>query len=290
MKEKKHTCVVFCDISKAFDRVWHRGLVEKLKAYGISGELLTWLKHYLSGRYQKVFLNSTYSSQGLIEAGVPQGSILGPLLFLIFINDIADIFESTSRLFADDTSLLKSSSSCQEIQLTLNRDLETLNTWSKTWLVNFNPDKTDVLFISNSTDIEQDIDLEFDGKVLNFTDYHKHLGVTFNSNAKWGDHVNGIYSSAMKKINVLRKLKHLISRDALLKIYKTFILPILEYACELWDGCNVIESEKLEKAQREAIRIILGLPSYTPVNSLYFESGLETLSSRRKRKKTSSIV
>lgn len=285
LEEKKHTCIVFCDISKAFDRVWHTGLYIKLKSYGIDGELLAWLNDYLHGRHQNVCVNGSFSKLGSIDAGVPQGSILGPLLFLIYINDIADIFNSACRLFADDTSLQCSSSSCLEIQTNLNKDLESLSKWAETWLVSFNPNKTDVLFISNCSDLDELLELEFDGNVLDFTDNHRHLGVTFNSSAKWEDHIEAMYSSVMKKINVLRKLKFILKRDALLRIYRTFILPILEYACELWDGCSKIESEKLEKAQREAARIITGLPSYASNFSLYYETGLETLAARRKIRK-----
>ena len=179
LEEKKHVCMVFCDISKAFDRVWHNGLMVKLKSYGICGELFTWLENYLFNRQQKVFLNSAYSQLGSNSAGVPQGSILGPLLFLIYINDIADVLESSARLFADDTSLLKSSSSCLEIQTVLNRDLDSLNSWAKTWLVTFNPDKTEIIFISNSIGIDDDLVLKFDGKDLNFTDHHRHFRGNF---------------------------------------------------------------------------------------------------------------
>ncbi|PJE78200.1 hypothetical protein CI610_02867 [invertebrate metagenome] len=287
LEEKKHTCIIFCDISKAFDRVWHRGLITKLKSYGFTGELIKWLENYLSNRKQKVFINNSFSSLSTIKAGVPQGSILGPLLFLIYINDIADFLESVSRLFADDTSLLVSSHSCQEIEQILNRDLEVLNTWAKTWLVTFNPNKTEMIFISNSNEIEADLDIVFDGIFVNFTETHRHLGVLISSSAKWGDHVNSIYKSAMKKINMLRKLKFILKRDALLRIYKTFILPILEYACELWDGCSISDSIKLELVQREAARIITGLPSYVNVSALYSETSLETLSERRKRRKLS---
>ena len=99
------SCHVFCDISKAFDRVWHKGLILKLDNYDIIGNLLLWFKDYLSNRHQKVFINGVYSSEKPISAGVPQGSVLGPLLFLIYINDITDNLTGMARLFADDTSL-----------------------------------------------------------------------------------------------------------------------------------------------------------------------------------------
>ena len=103
LDERLSTILIFCDISKAFDRVWHEGLIKKLKSYGISGDLLIWFKNYLSGRRQFVFVNNELSDSGLVKAGVPQGSVLGPLLFLLYINDITDNLGNLARLFADDT-------------------------------------------------------------------------------------------------------------------------------------------------------------------------------------------
>ena len=98
-------CSVFCDISKAFDRVWHKGLIKKIEGYGITGNLLRWLENYISNRYQRVIIRNCLSEKGNLKGGVPQGSVLGPLLFLLYINDIADNTQSFSRLFADDISL-----------------------------------------------------------------------------------------------------------------------------------------------------------------------------------------
>ena len=127
----KEVRVIFCDISKAFDRVWHAGLVHKLQAAGISGSFLQWLINYLSNRKQRVVLPGVQSKWNFIYAGVPQGSILGPFLFLLYINDIVVDIRSSIRLFADDTSLYT--------QL-LNADLEKVINWAETWLVKFNPD------------------------------------------------------------------------------------------------------------------------------------------------------
>ncbi len=113
----QYTCIVFCDISKAFDRVWHAGLLLKLEQNGIEGALLDWIQNYLSSRSQKVFVGQSYSDTKLIKAGVPQGSVLGPLLFLIYVNDIADKLLSTTRLFADDSSLAVSSSDINFIEI-----------------------------------------------------------------------------------------------------------------------------------------------------------------------------
>ena len=144
----KEVRVVFCDISKAFDRVWHKGLLFKLAAIGCSKSLLRWFTSYLSGRRQRVVINGMISEWASIFAGVPQGSILGPLLFLIFINDIVNNIQSNIRLFADDTSLYIIVENPNTAALTLNSDLGTIHHWADNWLVDFNPTKTTSLLIS----------------------------------------------------------------------------------------------------------------------------------------------
>ena len=131
LERKEMSCFVFCDFSKAFDKVWHRGLVHKLKAYGINGNLFDWFHSYLNEREQRVVIKNASSSFTTILGGVPQGSGLGPLLFIIYINDIADKLASLTRLFADDTSFNCSHSDGTEIQSIINHDLKELDEWSK---------------------------------------------------------------------------------------------------------------------------------------------------------------
>ena len=140
--------MVFCDISKAFDRVWHKGLIYKLKQHGIEGDFLKWLTDYLNGRQQKVIIRGCTSTFKVIQAGVPQGSVLGPLPFLIYVNDIADSLLSLTRLFADDSSLFYSASSLDDIQGLINHDLILLSQWAKQWLVTFNPSKTEAILFT----------------------------------------------------------------------------------------------------------------------------------------------
>ena len=128
-------CQIFCDISKAFDREWHRGLLHKLEKYGIKGDLLLWRTSYLNSRKQKVFVNGVLSSEQSTNAGVPQGSVLGALLFLIYINDIADGLIGKVRLYADDSSLSYSSSNLADTEIILNYDLRKLKEWAYTWLI-----------------------------------------------------------------------------------------------------------------------------------------------------------
>ena len=137
----KEIRVVFCDISKAFDRVWHAGLLRKLDAAGVTGKLLNWSKNYLFDRKQRVILPGVNSDWSKIFACVPQGSILGPLLFLVFINDIVNEIGSCIRLFADDTSLFIIVDDPVASAERLNADLVKILQWAETWLVTFNPIK-----------------------------------------------------------------------------------------------------------------------------------------------------
>ena len=145
-------------------------------------------------------------------------------MFLIFMNDIADNLLSISRLFADDTSMSASSQNNDDIKAKLDTDLETVNHWARKWKVNFNPSKTEVIFIGNCPEGFQ---INFNNTLIKPSSTHKHLGITFSSNGKWSDHIDNICKSALKEINVVKKLKYTLSRSALNKIYNTFILPLL---------------------------------------------------------------
>ena len=180
--------------------------------------------------------------------------------------------------------MLYSSSSDRDIEICLNRDLLTLSQWAEEWGVTFNHNKTEALFISNRVR-DWGRNLVFNGTPVNIVDHHKHLGVVLSANGKWSEHITKICSTANKQLGGLRKLKYLLNRCMLLKIYRTYILPLLEYACEVWDGCSVEDSNNIEKVQLEAARIATGLPSYASRDSLYFETDLEPLYIRRERRK-----
>ena len=141
------SCIVFCDVSKAFDRVWHKGLLFKLRQNDIKGKLLEWLKSYFSQRKQKVGLKSCFSCLKSIFAGVPQGSVFGPLLFLVYISDIAEHLLSLTRLFADDSSRFYSAARIDDIASIINHDMQLLSNWARQWLVTFNPLKPEAVYL-----------------------------------------------------------------------------------------------------------------------------------------------
>ena len=278
---KTQTCVIFCDISEAFDRVWHKGLIFKLKQNDICGQLLSWIENYLSDRSQRVFIGSSYSRPERILAGVPQGSVLGPLLFLVYVNDITESLLSVVRLFADDTSLACTTSNIADLQSILNHGIDIITKWSKQWLVTFNAAKTEVLYFGN----QQAPLWTFNGTLLDVADTHKHLGLTFSDDCKWHKHISNIILSTSKLLGIMRKLKFTVRRKTLNQIYLSFLRPLLEYAFVVWDNCTLYEKDKLEKIQIEAGRIVTGLTRSTSLYNLFQELGWLSLSEKRKYQK-----
>ena len=273
LDDGKEVRAVFLDISKAFGRVWHKGLLLKLNSVGIRGSLLLWFSDYLTNRRQRVFLPGDCSDWTLTKAGVPQGSILGPLLFLIFINDIVSDIETNIRLFADDTSLYIIVETPQSAARKLNNDLSKIKAWASKWLVSFNPSKSESLLISRKRSNINHPDLCMDDNVIQEVNSHKHLGLTFSNDGTWHEHITNITSKAWTRINVMRKLKFKLDRRALEIIYFTFIRPIFEYACVNFDNCTQYELNDIEKVQLEAARIVSGTTKLVSLALLYEELG-----------------
>ena len=267
LDNKKDIHIVFCDISKAFDRVWHKGLVHKLKKIGIHGRLLEWFMDYLSDRYQAVVVRGQSSEKGLIKAGVPQGSVLGPLLFLLYINDLIDNILSNVKLFADDTSLYIEVDDPDEAVETLNSDLNMVQTWADQWLVKFSPSKTKLLTCSYRP--KEHPDIKFAKVTLADVECHKHLGLTLSRNLSWTSHISNIIKSVAPMADVLKSLKYEIDRKSLETIYFSFIRSKLEYDAYIWDNCSKNDSEMLEKFQLDMARIVSGARKGTSHELLY---------------------
>ena len=277
----KQVRAVFLDISKAFDRVWIQGLLSKLHANGIRGKLLRWIKQYLTNRKQRVSVDNNYSSWAVTKAGVPQGSVLGPLLFLVFINDLTDDLQCNTKLFADDTMLYLTVEDPIISARLLNDDLRKIDKWSKKWLVTFNPKKSESITFSLKSNNVNHPSLYLDSEPIQEVTHHTHLGLTINSNGKWDNHISSIVAIANYSMNALRKLKYHLDKVSLEKIYLSYIRPILEYGSIIWDNCTVAQSVKLENVQLDVARIITGAVKGTKHRLLYSETGWQTLSERR---------
>jgi len=224
---------------------------------------------YLSNRKQRVVLENKWSSFLEVMAGVPQGSILGPLLFLIFLNDIEDKISSDISLFADDTSLLKTFSFSHEAELTLNGDLSTLHEWSEKWMVKFNPAKTKYIVFSNKKK-KSELNIYLDEKKIEKVASYKHLGVIFSEDFKWTNHIDSVVKKAKMKIGTLFRTKDTIFRRDKMKPYTQMIRPALEYGSVIYDNCSVLDSMKLESVQKYAALVCTGAMKQT--NYMRFDS------------------
>ena len=217
-----------------------------------------------------------------LKAGVSQGSILGPLLFLIYINDIVRNINSSIHFFADDTSLYIIVENPIQAATKLNSGLSQIYTWASNWLVTFNPSKTESLLFSRKLVKPLHPTLYMNQQDIITVESHKHLGLTFTNDLSWHEHLNNIKTKACHRINVMRKLKFQLSRKSLWIIYFLFIRPLLEYADVVWDNCTQYEANELEKIQHEAARIVSGATKLVSIEKLLKEVGWDTLSCRRK--------
>ena len=202
------TRAVALDISKTFDRVWHADLHHKLKSYGISGQIFGLTSSFLSNRQLRVVLDGKSSQEYPVNAGVPQGSILGPILFLLYINDLPDDVICNIAIYADDTTLYskwdQASDLWQQLELAseLESDLRDTVDWRRKWLVDFNAGKTQLLSFDQSKNTGA-IDVKMDGSVLEEKTSFKMLGLIFSSKLDWGSYIVSIAKTASKKIGAL---------------------------------------------------------------------------------------
>ena len=269
---------------KAFDKVLHDCVIFKITQNGKSGNLLNVLRDFLNERKQPVVLDGQFSTWKHISAGVPQGSILGPLLFLIYINDLTEGLSTNAKLFADDTSLFSVIHDIQTSANNLNKDLERISNWATQWKMNFNPDTTkqaqEVIF---SRKVKKTVHppLLFNNASVTRTSSQKHLGIILDNQLKFDDHIKMVFRKISKTIGLLRKLHNFLPRAALITIYKAFIRPHLDYGDILYDQAYMSFHQKLESIQYNACLAITGAIRGTSKEKLYQEIGLEFLQLRR---------
>jgi hypothetical protein len=276
--------VVFLDFSKAFDRVSHKLLKIKLKSYGFTGKLLAWLENFLQDRKQRVVIGQYESDWVDVLSGVPQGSVLGPLLFLIFINDLPELVSHFCKLFADDSKLISVIRNTSD-QMLIQDDIDKMVEWSKRWSMEFNESKCKVMYIGNSKIARQKISmLNADGLSVELaeTTTERDLGVMVNNKLKWNDQIDNCVNKANNMLGMLKKTFVYWDAQSFLQLYKTYVRPHLEYCVPAWNPYLKKDILKLEQVQRRATKLV------PQIRSLNYESrlanlGLETLKDRRER-------
>ena len=251
---------VALDISKAFDKVWHAGLLHKLRGYGISGNLLDIIQSFLSNRQLKVVLDGQQSSCYSINAGVPQGSVLGPILFLVFINDLPDDLLSQIAIYADDTTVYDCRENTDEFSMceqagSLQLDLEDIVEWGEKWLVTFNAAKTKLLSVSRCHKAPL-TPISMNDRDLPENDSFRLLGLTFSKSLTWNEYVETIAKSAAQKVGSLYRARAYLTPESILYLYKASIRPCMEYCCHLWAGAPAHLLNLLDRIQNRVSNMI----------------------------------
>ena len=273
---------IFLDVSAAFDKCWHKGLIAKLKQAKIEGLGLNLFESYLENRQQCTVVDGMKSKFEYVSAGVPQGSKLGPLLWLIYCNDIVNGIESEIFLFADDTCLFVSGDDPANTAIVLNRDLETINAWAKKWKVEFNPGKSKDIIFSQNKVLFNSPPVLLDGAFVDRVHEHKHLGIYLSSNLNWSRQIHEVCLQSNRKLAVLRSVKYL-KRQTLDLLYKICVRSTLEYGLIIYyHNLTQTQQARLSRLQYQGAKLCTGALNFTSQIKLEADLAWETISDRAK--------
>lgn len=258
LDEGNFACGVFVDLQKAFDTVDHSILISKLNHYGIRGIANDWFKSYLLNRSQFVSISSSNSTIKTIPHGVPQGSVLGPLLFLIYINDLhRAIFSSETFHFADDTHLLHFNDDLLSLCNRINRDLRSLETWLKCNKISLNAGKTEfIIFRSYQRPLPFKPFLKIGGKKIFESASIKYLGVLIDSHLNWKAHISFLSTKLSRTNGIISKLRHYVSTKTLINVYHALFNSHMQYGCQLWGLTENTVTKPIFILQKRALRLI----------------------------------
>jgi hypothetical protein len=267
--------VVYTDFMKAFDSVPHRRLLAKLSAHGVQGRTLDWIRAFLSERVQSVVVNGVSSGQVQVTSGIPQGSVLGPLLFVIYINDLPSICTNTVKLFADDTKIYTRSDNAESVQ-SLQDDLNKMQEWSEKWQLKFHPEKCHVLKLGHKkSDAAYFMKGRRDGEEytvkLQESSVEKDLGVFVDNGLSFKEHVAKSTAKANQVVGVIRRSFDYLTEDLFVQLYKSLVRPTLEYGHSAWQPCHKTLCADVEDVQRRATKLL------SSIKDLPYQERLKTL-------------
>ena len=269
---------IYLDFRKAFDTVPHLRLLSKLDSYGISGNIKAWISSFLLNRKQRVTVDGAYSDWKDVTSGIPQGSVLGPLMFVVFINDLPDIVASTAKIFADDTKLFRTITSVQD-HITLQEDLQKLSEWAAKWSMKFNYDKCKVLHLGKAN---QRSSYQMDDIILETTSAEKDLGVVIDENLQFTEHVNKAVNKASRMLGLIKTVIKCKDHITVPTLYKSLVRPHLEYGNLVWCPRWKKDQLEIEKVQRRATKMVPSIRDL-PYQERLKQLKLPSLHHRRRR-------
>lgn len=281
LQSRNETDAIFLDFSKAFDRVPHIRLISKLSRLHLDPHVLMWIHNFLDSRMQYTVLNGYESDLINVTSGVPQGTVLGPLLFLIFINDLPNSISSHIRIFADDCVLYREITSPNDRKL-IQKDLDNISQWCNTWLMPLNKSKCKLIHFSRKR-VPSSFQYVLGDEIIEEVDRYKYLGVVLTSDMTWINHINTISSDTARTLGYIRRCLNAAPPKLRKLAYETFIRPKLEYASTIWNPHQNYLITRLEAIQNRATRYILSNYDYkNSVSAMKTSLNLLTLEVRRK--------
>ena len=254
------TGAVFIDMRKAFDTVNHTLLLNKLNDLGINGKERAWFTSYLTDRRQLVMYNGTLSEPQAVVSGVPQGSILGPVLFTIYINDLPSHIQTAQvLLYADDTVIFHSSADTKELKRVLQQDLNYLQIWARENRLSIHPIKTEAVLFGTHQRIavNNELNLVLGNACVKRVQHYKYLGITLDANLNFHEHVDRLHCKLSSRLGALRRTRKHLTVDAANKVYTATILPLLDYCDIAWSSIGKTACARLDKLQERASKLIL---------------------------------
>ena len=251
--------IIYLDFSKAFDKVPHERLLNKVRAHGIDGKVLHWIRAWLSNRQQRVTINGSKSEWGLVTSGVPQGSVLGPLLFLIYINDLDSGISSDISKFADDTKLGRIIGSQSDVNI-LQGDLDKLNEWAVRWQMEFNIDKCSVMNVGRKNPGNR---YTISNVSLKRSEGEKDLGVRVSPDLRPRKQCIEARNRANRVLGFITRSVKSRSAEVILKLYLALVRPHLDYAVQFWSPYYRMDIVLLEKVQRRMTKMIQGMRNFS---------------------------
>ena len=270
---KKIAGVLFLDLKKAFDTVSHDILLRKLTHYGIRGLPHELISSYLYQRKQFTIIEGIRSDLEVVRWGVPQGSVLGPLLFLLFINDLPNSCDLSSWLFADDTALAASSENFQDLQLRMNREIDKVQNWlfANKLSVHYAKKTQYILFVppSKAKDKPNDFTIDMGGNIIEQTESYKYLGVMIDEKLSWKPQIENMCSKLASVCGILSKVRYVLDRNSLMLLYNSLIESRLRYGILSWSTASNKLIDRLKVLQNRALRYIDFSPIGTTILPIY---------------------
>ena len=261
INNNEFTGLLFVDFAKAFDVINHSLLLKKLTLYQLAPEFLELIASFLADRHQQVLVQTQISTSLPVKFGVPQGSILGPILFSIYINDLPLYLSCSSEIFADDTTLDSSDKTPENLVCKLQMSIAELTNWTDLNHMSLNPDKTKCMYATSRQKRNKMYNsfppLYIKDKIVTEVNHHKLLGVTIDNNLLWTEHVNILGKQLSRKIHQLSKIKHFLDVNSRKTFFHAHILSIIDYASTIWDGTSETNLKLLSKLYKRALKYIL---------------------------------